>query len=260
MVRRGAPGAGFRYDPTPMAWLGWTIAGILLWLLWCAAAGALLRGPRPTPLGGIVWWAMRAHAACMLRLRIEGRENVPAPDSRGLIVVANHTSGVDPLLIQLALPFEVRWMMASDMRLALLEPAWKWLDIIFVDRTGRAEPGAVREAIRHVERGGVLGIFPEGGIERPTRHLLAFQAGLGLIVRKTGAPVLPIVIEGTPVTETAWGSLFRRSRAILRIHGPIVFERSQRAEAIASDLRARFRAWTGWPLADAQPRPEAGYY
>lgn len=242
---------------TPLAWL---ILASSFWILWCFAASALLRGPRPSPLAGFIWWAMRAHARVVLRLRVHGREHIPEPGPEGLIVVANHSAGVDPLLVQIALPFEVRWIMASDMRVKALEPVWQWLRIIFVDRTGKAEPSSLREAIRHVAAGGVLGIFPEGGIERPPRHLLTFQPGLGLLVRRTGAPVLPILIEGTPVTEDAWGSLFRRARASLTIMPPIRFTPSLKPDEIARDLRLRFQEWTGWPLADAPARPDATYY
>ena len=76
-----------------------------------------------------------------------------------------------------------------------------------------------REAIKHVRGGGVLGIFPEGGLERPARTILPFQAGVGLIIRRTEAPVLPVVVSGTPIADQAWTSLVRFSSSVVTFHG-----------------------------------------
>jgi hypothetical protein len=58
----------------------------------------------------------------------------------------------------------------------------------------------------------VIGVFPEGRLERPERHLLPFLPGLGVMIKRTRASVLPIVIEGTPQTETAWASVLASQR------------------------------------------------
>ena len=144
-------------------------------------------------------------------------------------------------------------MMAQDMRVPALEWFWQFARIIFVDREGRDLTGT-REAIRHVKRGGILGIFPEGGLERPARTILPFEAGVGMIIRRTGAKVLPVVISGTPYAEQAWESLLRRSRAVVTIQPPIDYSGTDLTpEQIARDLRAKYAAWTGWPLNDLVP-------
>ncbi len=179
---------------------------------------------------------------------------------RGLIVVANHTAGVDPLLIQAALDrMEPRWMMAEDMRHPALEWLWRFASIIFVDR---AKPGhaGLNEAIGHLRSGGTLGLFPEGRIERPERTILPFQPGLGVLVRKTGARVLPVIVRGTPGGPTAWSSLLRRSRSSVEFLPVLDFAeagggkvRTPAAE-ITGELRETFRRHSGWPLND-DPEP-----
>jgi len=187
---------------------------------------------------------------------VDIRGQVPdSPFAGPLIIVANHTAGVDPLLIQAACRFEVRWLMASDMRHPALEWLWVYAHIIFVDRAGRDSMGP-REAIGHVRSGGVLGIFPEGGLERPPRTIQPFQPGVGLIIKRTGAPVIPVVIDGTPIADQAWGSLIRRSRAVVRFMDPIRYEKTWTSEGIAIDLRRRFSQWTGWPLHGEDTVPE----
>lgn len=241
----------------------WETALVLgAWLTLAFVARQLTRGPREEPVAGLAWWAMRLYVRLMHRLRVEGREHVPARRGHGpIILVANHTSGVDPLLIQAVMPCEVRFLMARDMQPTALQDLWDWIEAIPVSREG-ADARAAREAIRWLRegevdgKGGVIGIFPEGGIERPRRRILPFLPGIGLLVHRGKAPVLPVVIDDTPYTTTAWGSLATRSRASLRFLPPIDYRESGLGAAqIAQDLQRRFLEATGWPPND-EPRRE----
>src|SRR4051812_49078545 len=102
----------------------------------------------------------------MHRVHVEGAEHIPLTRAPGpLIVVLNHTAGIDPLLAQSVVPFEIRWLMMTDMRAPSLEWFWRFANVIFVDQRGGVS--GAREAIRHVKAGGVIGIFPEGGSNAP---------------------------------------------------------------------------------------------
>lgn len=223
------------------------------WLLWAVIAHALVRNPRGEPLAGLTLIALRLYARRFHRLRVEGAEHVPRTMHPGpLIVVANHTAGVDPVLVQAAVPFEVKWMMGRDMMPAALADLWAFTGVIPVNRNG-ADTTAARTAMRHLADGGVIGIYPEGGIERPPRTILPFQPGVGLLIKRSGAPVLQVIIDGTPNTPTAWGSLFRRSPRAARLRflpvrdyrAPDLVHLS--AAEIADDLRDRLIRQTGWP-------------
>lgn len=214
--------------------------------------------PREEPMAGFAYLFMRVYSRVVHRLRVEGRENIPAGAGgrRGhgpVVLVANHTAGVDPVLIQAAVPFEVRFLMARDMQPAALRELWEWVGVIPVNRDG-PDAKAARAAIRWLKEGGldgtggVIGIFPEGGIERPRHRVLPFLAGIGLLVLKGRARVLPVVIDGTPYTATAWGSLVRRSRSRVRFLPMIDYAaEGVGAAEIADDLRRRIMDATGWP-------------
>lgn len=207
-------------------------------------------------------WLIRVYTRFWHRLDAYGMDSIPDLDQhsdasgrplgggRPAIIVANHTAGIDPLLIQAAIGFEPRWMMAADMRAKILEPLWLYARIIFVDRSKR-DSASLREAMRHLKAGGVLGVFIEGHIAKPPRHLLPFKEGAGLLIRKTGALVIPVVVDGTPEAESAWGSIFQRSRSKVRFLPPVDYTQGELAELspaeITADLRGRFQRATGWP-------------
>jgi len=226
----------------------WTLGLTLLWIALALASGPLLRNPRGDAEGGIAFALIRLYLHLRHRPTITGIEHLPDTPCPGpLIVVANHASGVDPLLVQAALPFEPRWMMASHMRHPAGEALWRWARVIFVDATGKDHAG-VRTALHHLRRGGVLGLFPEGGLERTPRTLRPFQPGVGVLVRRSGAPVLPVVIEEAPMAQTAWASLLRTSRPRVRILPLVRYGPKDKPADIAADIQHRFERATGWPV------------
>ena len=112
------------------------------------------------------------------------------------ILISNHTSGLDPLLIQAPLNRVVVWMMAKEYyNIKLLKPFFKILEIIPVDRSSR-DSGSMRLALRALQEGRLLGIFPEGRIETK-RELLPFQHGVAQMAIKAGVPVYPTFLDGT---------------------------------------------------------------
>lgn len=226
----------------------WLFGSVIVLAALGFACRALLDNPRGDLGLGLIWHAARLYSVLVHRVRVVGREHAPGNRNAGpLILVANHTAGVDPVLIQAALPFEIRWLMAQDMRHPWGEWLWDLTRIIFVSRDAPS-PAGTREAIQHLRDGGVLGVFPEGGIERPRGVVRPFLPGIGFLIRRTGAPVLPVVVEGTPDADAAWGSLYKPSRATVTFMRPIDYRDSGLDTAgITEDLRRRFIAWVEGP-------------
>ncbi len=246
-------------------WIIFSALGVLIVLAClCGAAYGRSRPQDPLgPLNGLVYLIGRHYAKSVHQLRVTVEPGAFDDLTGPLIVVCNHTAGVDPILVSISMPSRVRWLMADDMRVPWLNWFWKWHGIIFIARNRHGRAG-IRNARKHLHAQGIIGIFPEGRIERPARTLLPFASGVGVLVRRTGARVLPVVIEGTPQTEPAWNALWTASNSSVYYHEPIDYAgMNMDATEITADLEARFKQWTGWEMGpsrrplnqpDAQPR------
>ncbi|PTD97696.1 MFS transporter [Pseudothauera lacus] len=149
----------------------------------------------------IVWLLVHT----VYRLRVQGMEHVP--EEGGAVIVANHVSFVDALIIMAASRRPVRFVM--DHRI------FRWPILSFVFRTSRAIPiasakedpammeRAFDEVARALEAGELVGIFPEGRIT-DSGELYPFRPGIARIVERTPVPVVPLALRGL------WGSFFSR--------------------------------------------------
>jgi len=128
------------------------------------------------------------------RLRTQGREHVPRKGAA--IIAANHASFLDPILIGMCSRRPVRFLVAREFYLdPRLSALLRWLGAIPVG----GDAGMIR-SFRHIadviRGGGILGIFPEGGITRDG-VLKPFRAGAAVIALRMGVPVVPIHVGGT---------------------------------------------------------------
>ncbi len=235
---------------TFMIWL--ILAGcyvLLVALWWLVVVLWLQRGPGGASLS-LIWHVSRWWLRWRQRLEHEGLEHLAEALDRGpVIVVANHTSAVDPVLVQAATGSLIRWMMARDMMGTGMSDVWALMQVIPVSRSD-TDPGSLRQSLRTLRSGGCVGIFPEGRITRPPGTLRPFHDGVGLLATRTGATVLPVWISGTPDVDGVGRSLMGRSRSRVVFLEPVTYERSQTASDVATDLRSRLAAASGWPLLD----------
>ena len=111
------------------------------------------------------------------------------------ILVCNHVSSLDPMLLQWATPRLITWMMAREYYV----PGTRWLfDIIRtipVERSKR-DLVATRAAMRALAEGQLLGIFPEGRLAEGI-SIGPFQTGVAMMALKAGVDVYPASVEGT---------------------------------------------------------------
>jgi 1-acyl-sn-glycerol-3-phosphate acyltransferase len=222
----------------------------------CVVAGLMIAGgqhgrsktPQVGVFDGLMYLIGYLYARIVHRVEFEVEDGAFDDLDGPFIVVCNHTAGVDPFLVSAVVPRRVRWLMAEDMRVRSLAWFWNWAGIIFVARNRHGRSG-MRRAKAHLLEDGMIGIFPEGKIERPAGRLLPFAPGVGVLVKRTNAKVLPVVISGTPYTSTAWESLWTGSNARVRVMKPIDYKEMGLGNAeIAHDLERRFQDWTGWEL------------
>ena len=181
--------------------------------------------------------------------RFTGFERIPTPPpGRGLILVCNHTSGLDPVLITWKSPLRIRWLMSRAMMVKALGFLWRRLGILPIDFAAR-DRTAFTESVEILKGGGVLGIFPEGRIARPPQVIQPFMPGVGLMVAKTRATVVLMHSHGIRPGRTTFGVLIKPWRARVDVVDVINYDdRSLKAKAITADLRQRLHAASGWPL------------
>jgi 1-acyl-sn-glycerol-3-phosphate acyltransferase len=145
------------------------------------------------------------------------------------ILVCNHVSGLDPLLVQSAVRNRlVTWMMAKEYYdLKSLRWMYRAVGAIPVQRSGR-DLTATRGALRALEAGHILGVFPEGKIET-SRDLLPFQTGVALLAIKSQVPVVPAYLDGTQRGREMIAAVSIPTRATLRFGPAVEFDRTSTA-------------------------------
>ena len=124
-----------------------------------------------------------------------GLEHVP---ERGpFIVAANHANYLDGVVLSAALPRTIVFLvMPRVYRATPLHPLFHRHVGSIPISLARPDPGAIRRALRVLEGGGVVGIFPEGPFGR-SGQLVRGQPGVALVALRAGVPVVPAAISGT---------------------------------------------------------------
>jgi len=127
------------------------------------------------------------------RLEVEGLEHLPREG--GCILVANHTSLLDPLVICAASPRVIHYITYAFF---YYHPAIHWFCkrayCIPVKKEGN-DISALKNALRLLKDGEMVGIFPEG-VRSATGLLAPAEPGVALMAIKAGAPIVPIGIQG----------------------------------------------------------------
>lgn len=175
--------------------------------------------------------------------RIYHRVNVVSPQrlpKQGpAILICNHISGLDPMLIQSVCPRLIVWMMAREYyEIPVLKSIFRTVEAIPVDRGGR-DLAATRSALRALEAGRLLGVFPEGRIEK-TRDLLPFQTGVALMAVKAGVPVYPVYLDGTQRGKTMPQAFAYPNVAAIAFGPEVGFDRSSTSKEVLQAATDRF--------------------
>ncbi|MDA7977909.1 MAG: 1-acyl-sn-glycerol-3-phosphate acyltransferase [Pirellulales bacterium] len=152
------------------------------------------------------------------RTKYQGRW--PLSHEQGAICVCNHTSGVDPLFIQRAMPKMARWMVAREYFTGLMGWFLRQSTAIPV-RRGGADTAATKMAIRHAQSGGIVGMLPEGRINVGEEILLPGRPGVALVAIKAQVPIVPCWVEGIPYFGSPLSSFRKPARVRVVIGEPI---------------------------------------
>lgn len=128
----------------------------------------------------------------IFRLKITGQEDIPQDGP--FIIVANHSSLLDPVILGVSVRPKIIFVAAAYLfKIGWLGYMLRKFNSIPVQRENDIK--AIKQSLKILKRGGVLGIFPEGGIDRQKNNL-PVRAGAAYLATKIGVPIVPIRIKG----------------------------------------------------------------
>ena len=131
----------------------------------------------------------------VFRFEINGSGNIPKKGP--FIMVSNHVSYADPVVMGVACnTVPINFMAKRELFDIPIFNLWfKAVGCIPIERNS-ASSAALKKAVQKLKQGMALGIFPEGR-RSPDGKLRKAEPGVGLIVAKTGVPIIPLYISGT---------------------------------------------------------------
>jgi len=151
--------------------------------------------------------------------KVEGRENIPLTGP--IILATNHVNLFDPFFLMFSFPRWINFMAKEELfRSPLLRPWLRWAGSLSISRGGkiREKQKMLKSARNALEKGAILGMFPEGGRSRDGK-LRKGKAGSAVIASKANVPILPVGIVGTDkIKGISW--LLKRPDIVVNIGKP----------------------------------------
>ena len=204
------------------------------------------RGPAGHALLKRVWYGF-LHVVCRLLgvvaygIRVRGRHHVPA--TGGALVLSNHQSHYDPVLIGLACDRRLSYVARSTLfRFAPFRWLILSLDAIPIEREGLGLAG-LKETLRRLERGEAVLLFPEGTRTR-NGEVGTLKPGFCVLARRASVPLVPVAIDGA---FDAWPRTRRWpwvARIEIEFGEPLLPEQAAALDdrALVAEMERRIRA------------------
>ncbi|BDH05117.1 lysophospholipid acyltransferase family protein [Streptomyces seoulensis] len=178
----------------------------------------------------------------LFRPRIEGLDHVP--DSGAAIIAGNHLSFSDHFLMPAILKRRITFLAKAEyftgpgLKGRLTAFFFRSAGQIPVDRSGKeAGRAAVREGLKVLGRGELLGIYPEGTRSHDGR-LYKGKVGVAVMALKAGAPVVPCAMIGTFEAQPPGRKIPKLRPITIRFGEPLDFSRYEGMEDEKAVLRA----------------------
>jgi 1-acyl-sn-glycerol-3-phosphate acyltransferase len=158
-------------------------------------------------IGSLARWLVKM----VYRIETRGWDELPAQG--GAVLVCNHVSYVDALVIAACCPRPIRFVMDHRIfakpLIGLLFRHARAIPIAPAKEDAAQKARAFAEVAVALAQGDLVCIFPEGRLSS-TGSMQPFQHGIERIVAETPVPVVPVALRGL------WGSIFSRAKGIPR--------------------------------------------
>ena len=185
----------------------------------------------------IVETILRPILMFVYRVRITGREHVP--ESGPCVLAANHVSVMDGFFLGISVTRQVRFMAKAELhRVPIVKQILEGAGAFPVER-GADAGRAVASAVKLLEQGAIVGVFPEG-TSLPDRKR-GYKRGAARLALATGAPLIPVALIGTHLTLEPRTHRIRLPRVRIVIGEPLRVERQEPTAEAATELTARLQ-------------------
>ena len=183
----------------------------------------------------------------LFRFTVEGWDQLPRTGAA--VLVANHESWLDPIILPLALPRKPAFLAMEELwRMPVLGLVMRLYGPLAIPlNRGAVDATALKRSLRALQGGALLIVFPEGGIS-PDGRLRPFHHGAAMLAARARVPLIPIGIHGT-ADALPLGRIMPRHRPItVRIGTPLappgqeredLARTSEAAAAQVEELRGR---------------------
>ncbi len=218
------------------------IIAVIFWACYVVFAGVVgipvtLITSDITLLWNLAMWGARTGVRISgVKMQAVGREQLDA--RKAYIYMSNHVSNLDPPVLVPMLPHRISIMPKAELfKIPILSQAMRLANFVPVDRKNReAAINSVHEAVKVVQRGMSMLVYPEGTRSRDGR-LLPFKKGPFHLALESGAPIIPVTMVGT---HEAWpkGKFAIYPRTVTAIfHAPIDPKQFDSRESLMSAVR-----------------------
>jgi 1-acyl-sn-glycerol-3-phosphate acyltransferase len=171
-------------------------------------------------------------------LKVYRRHHVPR--TGGVLIVSNHQSYLDPVLVGVYLRRPMSYLAKSELFAGNRFFAWLIRRLrAFPVKQGAGDVGAVKEMVRRLKEGHVLNLYPEGS-RTVTGEIGPIEPGAALVIRRAGVPVVPVAIDGS---FEAWPKGQKRFRPypIRVMYGPPLNIEGMKANEITAVIDRTLR-------------------
>jgi 1-acyl-sn-glycerol-3-phosphate acyltransferase len=163
-------------------------------------------------------YTCRLGAVALFHIRCRDRDKVPA--TGGGIVLSNHQSNLDPVLIGLSFDRRLNYVARKTLfRFAPLRWLMNSLDAIPIDREGGGLEG-LKEMLKRIKRGELVLLFPEG-TRTPDGEVHAIKPGFCAVARRAGVPIVLVALDGAFDAWPRGRTLPRRSVVHVQFADPL---------------------------------------
>ncbi len=174
--------------------------------------------PRRTLYRRLWRFGLRTLALLFIDARVSGRQNFPAPGTGPAIIVANHNAFIEVAMLQAYAPYPIEFLTTGDIplepRFAFVAGLYGYIPV----KRGSMDRKAMNQALSVLQQGGVVGLFPQGGIW--DTQVTQAHTGVAWLSQKSGAPIVPIGFGGTAGSITR-AVRFKRPSVTMNVGRPL---------------------------------------